>query len=86
TTPRQRVLLERAYRRMVMFALYPRFAQAVKRGQLGQAWRLFRQSPGVLGWLLLSVPAAVYRRLFNREKMIDPWRESAPQELRDPSP
>ena len=78
TTPRQRILLERAYRRQVMFALYPEFAQAVKRGQFGQAWRLFRQSPGVLGWLLMSVPAALYRRLFAREQMIDPWRESLP--------
>lgn len=78
TTPRQRALLERAFRRVSTLALYPAFAQAVKRGQIRQAWRLFRQSPGVAGWLLLSVPAAVYRRLFAREKMIDPWRESLP--------
>ncbi|MCS6923469.1 MAG: glycosyltransferase, partial [Fimbriimonadales bacterium] len=82
TTPRQRALLERAYRRMVMFALYPEFAQAVKRGRLKQAWRLFRRAPGVLGWLLQSVPAAVYRRLFAREQMVDPWRESVPTKLR----
>ncbi len=78
TTSRQRALLQRAYRRRVMFALYPEFAQAVKRGQVRQAWRVFRQSPGVLGWLLLSLPAAAYRRLFDRERMTDPWRESAP--------
>jgi len=78
TTPHQQALLERAYKRMVTLALYPEFAQAVKRGQFGRAWRLFRQSPGVLGWLLMSVPAALYRRLFAREQMIDPWRESLP--------
>ncbi len=77
TTERQRALLERAYKRVVMFALYPSFAQAVKCGRLRQAWRLFRQSPSVLSWLLLSIPAAVYRRVFNRERMIDPWRETA---------
>ncbi|OYT73518.1 MAG: hypothetical protein CFK48_01150 [Armatimonadetes bacterium CP1_7O] len=80
TTPLQRRLLQRAFRRIVMFSLYPAFARAVKRGQIGQAWRIFRQSPGVLGWLLMSIPAALYRRLFDREKMIDPWRES-PQNL-----
>lgn len=81
TTPHQRILLQRAYRRMVMFSLYPGFVRAVKQGQLGQAWRLFRQSPGVLGWLLLSLPTALYRRLFDREKMIDPWRDSAPEKV-----
>lgn len=79
TTPRQRALLQRAYRRRAMFALYPEFAQAVKRGRMLQAWRMFRQSPGVLGWLLLSLPVAAYRRLFDRERMTDPWRESAPR-------
>lgn len=76
TTPLQRKLFQRAFRRLVMFSLYPSFAQAVKRRHVREAWRLFRQSPGVLGWLLMSLPAAIYRRLFAREQMIDPWRES----------
>lgn len=80
TTPLQRRLLQRAFRRIVMFSLYPSFARAVKRGRMREAWQIFRQSPGVLGWLLMSIPAALYRRLFAREKMIDPWRES-PQNL-----
>lgn len=79
TTPRLRRLLEEAYQRRMARETYPPFAQAVKRGQLGQAYRLFRRAPIVLGWLLASLPAAVYRRLFDREKLADPWREHAPR-------
>jgi hypothetical protein len=32
--------------------------------------------------LLTGLPNALYRRLFDREKLIDPWRETIHKEVR----
>lgn len=59
-----------------MYDTYPHFARALKQGQLGQAFQLARAYPGVWFLLLRELPLAVYRRLFARERLIDPWRET----------
>ncbi len=82
TTPRHARLLQWAYRRRQAYVLYPQFAVSVKRGDWKNATRLFRQSPRVAWLLLTGVPAALYRRLFDKDKLIDPWRESLPKEAR----
>ncbi|MFN7016848.1 MAG: glycosyltransferase family 2 protein [Fimbriimonadales bacterium] len=79
TTPRVRRLLDQAYRRRITRETYPQFARAVKQRQWRKAYQLLRNAPAVLGWLITSLPAAVYRRLFDREKLLDPWRERAPR-------
>ncbi|MCS6919416.1 MAG: glycosyltransferase [Fimbriimonadales bacterium] len=76
TTPRLRTVLCAAFRRRAVWDTYPHFAGALKRGQWGQAWRLARRYPGVWLVLLRELPLAVYRRLFARERLIDPWRET----------
>jgi succinoglycan biosynthesis protein ExoO len=82
TTPQRARLLRQTFRRRYVYAMYPRFAQAVKTGAVREACRLLHQTPELLWILLTSVPSAISRRLWNRERLIDPWRESPPQEVR----
>jgi hypothetical protein len=80
TTPRIAKLLRRAYQRDRAYALYPQFARSVKRGE----WRTAApaaKSPQVAWMLLTGLPSALYRRLFDREKLIDPWRETIHKEV-----
>jgi glycosyltransferase involved in cell wall biosynthesis len=81
TTPCQAKWLQRAFRRRKAYILYPQFAASVKRGAWKDAYQLFRCAPRV-GWLLITgLPGALYRRLFDREKLIDPWRETIQREV-----
>ena len=82
TTPRMAQLLRQAYHRRRTNALYPQFARSVKRGDWRTAARLLRESPRLAWMLLTGLPNALYRRLFDREKLIDPWRETIHKEVR----
>ncbi|MDW8105871.1 MAG: glycosyltransferase [Armatimonadota bacterium] len=75
-TPRVQALLRAAFHRRAVYDTYPHFARALKQGQLGQAFQMARAYPGVWLLLLRELPLAVYRRLFARERLIDPWRET----------
>jgi Glycosyltransferases involved in cell wall biogenesis len=81
TTPRMAQLLRQAYHRRRTNALYPQFARSVKRGEWRTAARLLRESPRLAWMLLTGLPSALYRRLFDREKLIDPWRETIHKEV-----
>lgn len=81
TTPRIAKLLRSAYRREHTYALYPQFARCVKRGEWRLAMRLVRESPRLVGLLLIALPQAIYRRLFDSEKLVDPWRETTHKEV-----
>ncbi|MDW8051207.1 MAG: glycosyltransferase family 2 protein [Armatimonadota bacterium] len=76
-TPPMQALLRAAFKRRAVYDTYPRFARALKQGQLGQAWQLARAYPGVWLLLLRELPLALYRRLFAREQLVDPWREAS---------
>jgi succinoglycan biosynthesis protein ExoO len=76
TTPPKARLLRRTFRRRHAYALYPYFARCVKRGALKEAYCMARRTPELLGLLLQGIPSAIYRRLWDREKLIDPWRET----------
>lgn len=80
TTPRTAKLLRWAYQRERTYALYPQLARCVKRGEWRTAARLMRESPRLIGLLLMALPQALYRRLFDREKLVDPWRETIQKE------
>jgi succinoglycan biosynthesis protein ExoO len=82
TTPRIAKLLRWAYQRDRAYARYPQFARSVKRGEWRTAVRLLRESPQVAWMLLAGLPSALYRRLFDREKLLDPWRETIHKEVR----
>jgi hypothetical protein len=82
TTPRIAKLLRWAYQRDRAYARYPQFARSVKRGEWRTAARLLRESPRLAWMLLAGLPSALYRRLFDREKLIDPWRETIHKEVR----
>jgi hypothetical protein len=82
TTPRIAKLLRWAYQRDRAYARYPQFARSVKRGDWRTAARLLRESPRLAWMLLTGLPNALYRRLFDREKLIDPWRETIHKEVR----
>jgi succinoglycan biosynthesis protein ExoO len=81
TTPRMAQLLRQAYHRRRTNALYPQFARSIKRGEWRTAVRLLRESPRLAWMLLTGLPSALYRRLFDREKLIDPWRETIHKEV-----
>jgi len=81
TTPRIAKLLRWAYQRDRAYARYPQFARSVKRGDWRTAARLLRESPRLAWMLLTGLPNALYRRLFDREKLIDPWRETIHKEV-----
>ena len=81
TTPRIAGLLRRAHQRDRAYALYPQFARSVKRGDWHTAVRLLRESPRLAWMLLAGLPSALYRRLFDREKLVDPWRETIHKEV-----
>ncbi|MGQ9900936.1 MAG: glycosyltransferase family 2 protein [Fimbriimonadales bacterium] len=80
TTPRIANLLRWAYRRERTYALYPQLARCVKQGEWRTAANLLRESPQLIGLLLIALPQALYRRLFDRDKLIDPWRETKHKE------
>ena len=80
TTPRIAKLLRWAYRRERTYALYPQLARCVKRGEWRTAAKLLRESPQLIRLLLIALPQALYRRLFNREKLVDPWHEKIHKE------
>lgn len=81
TTAQRARLLRQTFQRRRAYALYPQFAQSVKRGDWRTAARLLRESPQVAWLLLTGLPSALYRRLFDREKLIDPWRETIHKEV-----
>lgn len=81
TTPRIAKLLRWAYRRERTYALYPQLARCVKRGEWRTAAKLLRESPQLIRLLLMALPQALYRRLFDRDKLIDPWRETKHKEV-----
>lgn len=78
-SPHLQAVLRAAFKRRAVWDSYPHFAHALKGRQWSKAWQWAQRSPGVLLVLMRELPLAVYRRLFARERLIDPWRDAPPE-------
>lgn len=76
TTPLQRKLLWRTFRREKTNILYRSFADALRRRDWKAARDIVREEPRVLRKWLTRVPGAIYRRLFAPEQRYNPRRKS----------
>lgn len=55
--------LTQSFNKRKMLALYPLFAQHLKRLEFAKAFRLYRLAPNLLGYFLKNLPPALARRL-----------------------
>ncbi|CUU38338.1 succinoglycan biosynthesis protein ExoO [Armatimonadetes bacterium DC] len=68
--PRILRLLEAVFHRKVMLSLYPEFADHLKARRWREAFAVSREAPGVWWHFLKSIPGAIYRRWFARDRLV----------------